>query len=95
MHMCQDLSGLVASSAFCSFTGLASSHLTKSNHSNLYEKLRILSIEGIKFVDLKQFYDDIELPYHYNIYIEKCHFFSPAPLEKKIKLTDTLCIGYY
>jgi len=92
---CHDLSGLVSSSAFCSFTGLSSSHLTKSNGSNLYDKLKIVSIEGIKFVDLKQFYDDLELPYHYNIYIEKCHFFSPAPLEKKIKLTDTLCVGYY
>ncbi|MFC2491472.1 MAG: cysteine permease, partial [Campylobacter curvus] len=27
--------------------------------------------------------------------IEKCKFFSPAPFEKRIKLTDTLCLGYY
>ena len=92
---CQNLNGLVQSSAFCTYTGLASSHLIQSNGSNIYDKLRILSIECVKLVDLKQFYDDLELPYHYNIYIEKCHFFSPTPLEKKIKLTDTLCVGYY
>ncbi len=92
---CHDLSGLVLSSAFCSFTGLSSSHLTKSNGSKLYEKLEITIIEGIKFVNLKKFYDDLGLSYDYNLYIEKCCYFSPEPLEKKIKLTSTMCVGYY
>lgn len=92
---CKDLSGLVLSSAFCSFTGLPSSHLTKSNNSKLYEKLQIVTIEGIKFVNLKKFYDDLGLTYDYNLYIEKCCYFSPEPLEKKIKLTSTMCVGYY
>lgn len=92
---CTKLDGLVSSSAFCSYTGLASSHLIKSNGSNLYEKFRILTICGVKFVDLKQFYDDLGLDYAYNIYIEKCCYFSPAPLEKKIQLTSTMCVGYY
>lgn len=92
---CKDLSGLVLSSAFCSFTGLSSSHLTKSNNSKLYNKLQISMIEGVKFVNLKKFYDDLELPYDYNLYIEKCCYFSPEPLEKKIRLTGTMCVGYY
>ncbi len=94
-NMCTSLEGCVSSQAFCSFTGCASSHLIESNGSKLYEKLRIFSVCGVKFVDLKQFYDDLSLPYHLQIYIEKCHFFAPSPLEKKIKLTDTLCVGYY
>lgn len=92
---CSNLNGLVSSYAFCTFTGLASSHLIKSNNSQMYQLLRIISICGIKFVDLKQFYDDLGLSYDYHLYIEKCHFFSPNPLEKKIKLTQTLCVGYY
>lgn len=92
---CTKLNGLVLSSAFCSFTGLASSHLIKSNGSNLYDKFQIFTICGIKFVNLQKFYDDLGLSYTYNIYIEKCCFFSPAPLEKKIKLTSTMCVGYY
>lgn len=92
---CSDLSGYVLASAFCSYTGLSSSHLTKSNNSKLYEKLHIDIIEGIKFVDLKKFYDDLGLGYDYNLYIEKCHFFSPEPLEKKIQLTESMCVGYY
>lgn len=95
VRTCTNLCGLVPSAVFCSYTGLASSHLIKSNGSKLYEKFRIITICGIKFVDLKQFYDDLELDYRYNIYIEKCCYFSPAPLEKKIKLTSTMCIGYY
>ncbi len=95
LHKCSDLNGLVLSSAFCSFTGLSSSHLTKSNNSKLYEKLQILSIEGVKFVNLKKFYDDLGLSYDFNLYIEKCCYFSPEPLEKKIKLTNTMCVGYY
>lgn len=92
---CRDLSGFVLSSAFCSFTGLASSHLTKSNNSKLYDKLQIIVVEGVKFVNLKKFYDDLELSYDYNLYIEKCCYFSPEPLEKKIRLTNTMCVGYY
>jgi hypothetical protein len=92
---CTSLEGCVLAQAFCAFTGCANSHLVKSNGSKLYEKLRIFSVCGIKFVDLKKFYDDLGLPYHLQIYIEKCHFFAPSPLEKKIKLTDTLCVGYY
>jgi len=45
--------------------------------------------------DLKKFYDDFNLSYSYRIYIEKCKFFSPAPFEKRIKLTETMCLGYY
>ncbi len=92
---CYDLTGFVPSSAFCSFTGLSSSHLTASNNSNLYKKLQIVSVEGTKFVNLQKFYDDLGLSYDYNLYIEKCCYFSPEPLEKKIKLTNTMCVGYY
>lgn len=92
---CTKLDGLVLSSAFCSFTGLASSHLTKSNQSQIYTLLEITEISGIKFVNLKKFYDDFNLKYELRIYIEKCKYFSPTPLEKRIKLTDSLCLGYY
>lgn len=92
---CTDLSGFVLSSAFCSFTGLASSHLIKSNKSNLYEKLEIKQIGKLKFVNLKKLYDDIGLSYDKTIYIEKCKYFSPTPFEKRIKLTASLCLGYY
>lgn len=92
---CKDLSGFVLSSAFCSFTGLSSSHLTKSNNSKLYERLHVITLNGVKFVNLKKFYDDLGLSYDYNLYIEKCCFFSPEPLEKKIQLTSTMCVGYY
>jgi hypothetical protein len=92
---CSSLAGLVTSKAFCSFTGLANSHLVKSNGSKMYEYLDIKTINGIKFVNLRKFYDDLGLSYEYHIYIEKCHFFAPEPLERKIKITDTLCVGYY
>ncbi len=95
VNNCSNLSGLVLSSAFCSFSGLSNSHLTKSNNSKLYEKLHVELIEGVKFVNLKRFYDDLGLSYDYNIYIEKCCYFSPEPLEKKIRLTNTMCVGYY
>lgn len=95
LKFCDDLSGLVLASAFCNFTGLCSSHLTKSNHSKLYEILEIKIINGIKFINLQKFYDDLGLSYDYNLYIEKCCYFSPEPLEKKIKLTSTMCVGYY
>jgi hypothetical protein len=92
---CSDLSGLILTSAFCSFTTLASSHLIKSNGSKLYPFFELKEICGIKFINLKKFYDDFGLDYSLRIYIEKCKFFSPAPFEKCIKLTDTLCLGYY
>ncbi|WP_458700540.1 cysteine permease [Sulfurospirillum sp. 1307] len=92
---CKDLSGFVLASAFCKYTGIAPSHLIKSNNSSLYEKLDIFEIFGIKFVNLKEFYDDLGLDYGYQIYVEKCKYFGPSPLEKKIKLTQELCLGYY
>lgn len=95
INKCTNLNGLVLSSTFCSFTGLPSSHLTKSNGSKIYNMLEILEISGIKFVNLKKFYDDLNLNYNLIIYIEKCKFFSPTPLEKKIKISDNLCLGYY
>ena len=49
----------------------------------------------LNIVNLKKFYDDLGLDYDLQIYIEKCKFFSPTPLEKRIRLTDTLCLGYY
>ncbi|MGP1485847.1 MAG: cysteine permease [Campylobacter sp.] len=92
---CENLSGLVLSGAFCSFTGLASSHLTRSNGSKFYDLVQIIEICGVKFINLKKFYDDFGLSYNLRIYIEKCKFFSPTPFERRIKLTDTLCLGYY
>lgn len=95
LENCTDLSGMVQSQAFCTYTGIASSHLIASNNSSLYQILDIIDICGIKFVNLKKFYDDLGLDYKYNIYVEKCRFFGPSPLEKKIKLTNELCLGYY
>lgn len=92
---CANLSGFVLAGAFCDFTGLASSHLTRSNGSNLYDKLEIKQIGKLKFVNLRKLYDDYDLPYDTRIYIEKCKYFSPTPLEKRIKLTASLCLGYY
>ncbi len=92
---CSDLAGLVLTSAFCSFTTLAPSHLVAKNGSKLYPLFELREICGIKFINLKKFYDDFGLDYDYRIYIEKCSFFSPAPLEKRIKLTETMCLGYY
>ncbi|MFL1707404.1 cysteine permease [Campylobacter sp. MOP7] len=92
---CTDLSGLVLTSAFCSLTTLAPSHLVKKNNSKLYSLFEFKKICGIKFINLKKFYDDLGLDYGYRIYIEKCSFFSPAPLEKRIKLTEAMCLGYY
>ncbi|AJC84023.1 hypothetical protein [Campylobacter peloridis] len=92
---CENLSGYVLASAFCSFTTLAPSHLVEKNNSQIYKILKIKEVCGVKFVNLKAFYDFLNLDYNYNIYIEKCHFFSPTPLEKRIKITDTMCVGYY
>ncbi|MDO5046649.1 cysteine permease [Campylobacter sp.] len=93
--LCSDLSGLVLTSAFCSLTTLAASHLVEKNNSRLYSLFEFKKICGIKFINLRKFYDDLGLDYSYRIYIEKCSFFSPTPLERRIKLTDTMCLGYY
>ncbi len=90
---CTPLNGLIQSAPFCKYTNLPSSHLTKSNNSLLYNLFEIKFIEGVKFVNLKAFLDKFGLDYSYTIYIEKCKYF--APLEKKIQLTKTLCLGFY
>lgn len=95
LQTCSSLDGLVLASGFCAFTGLPSSHLIKSNGSNFYKLIEIREICGIKFINLKKFYDDLGLSYDLQIYIEKCKFFSPTPFERRIKLTNTLCLGYY
>ncbi|WP_257942841.1 hypothetical protein UPTC15624_00148 [Campylobacter lari] len=95
IQKCENLSGYVLASAFCSFTTLAPSHLVEKNNSQIYKILDIKEVCGIKFVNLKAFYDLLKLDYNYNIYIEKCHFFSPTPLEKRIKITESMCVGYY
>lgn len=95
VKQCNDLSGFVLASSFCSFTTLAPSHLVKKNNSSIYKLLEIKEIYGIKFVNLKAFYDFLGLDYHQFIYIEKCHFFSPTPFEKRIKITESMCVGYY
>lgn len=92
---CADLSGFALASAFCSFTTLSPSHLVATNGSKIYDLLEIKEICGVKLVNLRAFYDFLGLGYDKFIYIEKCHFFSPAPLEKRIKITPTLCVGYY
>lgn len=92
---CRDLSGLVQSQAFCKYTGIAPSHLIEKNNSALYKRLEIIELYGIKFVNLKKFYDDLGLDYNYCIYVEKCKYFGPSPLEKKIKLSHEMCLGYY
>jgi len=95
MKLCTNLDGYIQAQSFCKYTGLSSSHLTKSNNSKIYELLDILKIGTIKLVNLKKFYDDLGLDYSYHIYIEKCRYFGPFPLEKKIKLDGGMCLGYY
>ena len=95
LDLCDDLSGFILASAFCSFTNLSPSHLVKKNNSQIYKLLEIKEVCGVKFVNLKAFYDFLGLEYYHYIYIEKCHFFSPTPLEKKIKISPSLCVGYY
>ncbi|MFK5881439.1 MAG: cysteine permease [Sulfurospirillum sp.] len=92
---CADLSGYIQAQAFCKYTGLASSHLIKSNNSKIYKIFDILQVRKVKFINLKNFYDYIGLDYNYHIYIEKCRYFGPFPLEKKIKLDGGMCVGYY
>ncbi|EIA4391127.1 cheVAW transcriptional regulator CheQ [Campylobacter upsaliensis] len=95
LKQCTDLSGFVLASAFCSFTTLSPSHLVEKNNSAIYKLLELKELFGVKFVNLKKFYDFLKLDYHQHIYIEKCHFFSPTPLERRIKITPSLCVGYY
>ncbi len=95
ISICRNLSGFVQSQAFCKYTGIAPSHLVEKNGSILYKKLEIVDLYGIKLVNLKKFYDDLDLDYSYNIYVEKCKYFGPSPLEKKIKLSPEMCLGYY
>lgn len=95
VNLCTNLSGYVQSQAFCKYTGLAPSHLIQSNNSKIYDILDILQIGTVKFVNLKKFYDDLGLDYDYHIYIEKCKYFGPTPLEKKMKLSEEICLGYY
>ena len=92
---CTDLSGMVQSGAFCKYTGLAHSHLIEHNHSCIYKMLEIIDVCDVKLVNLKKFYDDLGLDYHYQIYIEKCKYFGPSPFEKKIQLSNGICVGYY
>ena len=92
---CTDLSGMVQSGAFCKYTGLAPSHLIEHNHSCIYKMLEIIDVCDVKLVNLKKFYDDLGLDYHYQIYIEKCKYFGPSPFEKKIQLSNGICVGYY
>ncbi len=95
IQKCTKLDGYTQAQAFCKYTGLASSHLTKSNNSKMYDILQILQIGAVKLVNLKKFYDDLGLTNDYQIYIEKCKYFGPSPLEKKIKLCNGMCVGYY
>jgi hypothetical protein len=95
IKQCTDLTGMVQSQAFCKYTGLAPSHLIEHNRSCIYDVLEIIDVCDIKFVNLKKFYDDLELDYNYHIYIEKCKYFGPSPLEKKIHLSNGICVGYY
>lgn len=88
-----DLSGCVLSGAFCRFTGLSPSLLVTSNKSAFKQVVALRRVGRTKLVDLRAFYDRLGLRYDYYIYIDKCCHFSP--LEKKIPLTKTLCVGYY
>lgn len=95
LSKCTNLSGFTLASAFCSFTTLSPSHLVKKNGSQIYKLLEIKELCGVKLVNLRAFYDFLHLSYEKYIYIEKCHFFSPTPLEKRIQITPSLCVGYY
>ncbi|WP_331774919.1 cysteine permease [Sulfurospirillum sp. 1612] len=95
VKQCTNLDGYVQSQAFCKFTGLAPSHLIESNHSKIYDILEIKQIGIVKLVNLRKFYDDFDLDYDYHLYIEKCQYFGPEPFEKKIRLSEDICLGYY
>lgn len=93
LSVCSDLSGKVQSSAFCRYTGISSSLLVESNKSEFKHYIEIDKIGRCKLVNMAKFYKRFSLPLHYTIYIDKCKNFSY--LEKKIKVTKTLCLGYY
>ena len=95
VKQCTDLTGMVQSQAFCKYTGLAPSHLIEHNNSCIYKALEIIDVCDVKLVNLKKFYDDLKLDYNYHIYIEKCKYFGPSPFEKKINLSEGICVGYY
>ena len=57
---CSNLDGFVLASAFCSFSGMASSHLVASNGSNLHSLLEIKMVDKFKFVNLKKLYDEAD-----------------------------------
>ena len=90
---CTKLDGFVQSQAFCNFTGIAPSHLIKSNGADIYKILDIMIVENIKFINLRALLNSLDIPHDSTIYIERCSYF--APLEKKIQLTKNLCVGYY
>lgn len=92
---CTSLNGFVLAAAFCSFSSLSPSHLVAKNKSKLYDLFELKIICGTKFINLKAFYDFLGLKYSYHLYIEKCRFFGPTPLEKRIKLSENMCVGYY
>ncbi|MBZ7986567.1 cysteine permease [Campylobacter canadensis] len=92
---CTDLSGLILASSFCAMSNLAPSHLNAKNGSKLLDVLDLVEICGVKFINLRNFYKKLKIPHNAHIYIEKCCYFAPEPFEKKIKLTPTLCLGYY
>ena len=93
VSVCSDLSGKVQSSVFCRQIGISPSLLVKSNKSEFIDLIEIDTIGRCKLVNLDKFYKRYDLPYHYCIYIDKCKNFSY--MEKKIKLTKSLCMGYY
>jgi len=90
---CFRLDGYIQSQAFCKFSSLAPSNLVASNNGALHKILGILVLEGVKFVNMRLLLKAFNIPQNSTIYIERCSYF--APLEKKVKLTKKLCLGYY
>lgn len=93
LSSCSDLKGFVQSSAFCRYIGLAPSLLIFSNKSQFKNFVKIKQIGRCKLVDLNDFYARFNLSKEKYIYVDKCKNFSA--LEKKIKITKVLCLGYY
>lgn len=90
---CTALDGYVQSAAFCRYLGLSPSSLVESNGGEFVKQLQIKRIGRAVLVNLKAFYERLGLSMDYQIYVDKCKNFSP--LEKKIRVTKSLCIGYY
>ena len=93
VEKCTNLKHLLLASSFCQLTNLPYSHITKSNNSSMLNLLEIKEISGFKFINFTSFLNEFNLTKSHTIYIEKCHYF--APLENKIELTKSLCMGYY